>query len=1141
MSNSLKLRVLGPFELLRNEREVTEIQTQKALALLVYLATTAQAHSRSALAGLLWGGMPEAKARSNLSRALSTLRPIVGDLLNTTRHTVALEPDDNFWFDVAAFEAGIKHNAPTQRAAAVALYQSDFLTDFQVRDALEFEDWVLSQRARLRDLALQALDALATDVAEQDETGHAQAIAYCTRLLELEPWREETHRQLMALLARQGERSAALAQFERCRQLLAAELDVEPDPETVLLYEQIRDGKIGRLPGEQAAERSVHAPRHNLPAQVTPLLGREREVAELTSLLTDPSVRLVTILGPGGMGKTRLALEAAATLLTNFNHGVYLVALAPLSDPTSIVSTIATSVGYTFQNDERTARQQLCDYLREKTMLLVLDNAEHLLDGVDLYIEILQAAPEVRLLVTSRERLRLSGEALFPLTGLALADAANHETSAALQLFIQTAQRVRPNFVPTPDDWPALVQLCQLVGGMPLGLILAAVWIEMLTPAEIAAEIGRGLNFLAADLQDLPARQRSLQAIFTSTWQRLSVAERDVFQTLSIFQSGFTREAAERVAGASLQTLTTLSHKALIQRNPDGRYEIHELLRQFALETLSDQLTDARDQHSAYYCGFLAQRESALKGARQQAAMAEIGADSENIRMAWQWAVAKEEFDQLIDGLDSLGLYYLWRSRLDEGEALCRFALEQLIRTLPTDHSHDQKSIADLPASDSQNRHANSSDTAKLRFAIRISMWRTLFQRNLGQFEAANATLQHARRWLADPLLADSDNRLEQALLLFEEAEINEQNNFEASHGLIEKSLQLLDKLGDGWRTAQGLERLGHRLATVGSLERAWQHTEDSLKLRRQLVDLRGVANSLLALSNIARWMGRFEEAIELVRQSIASFKELQDVGQQALATHYLAGHLVFGGYFAESLQTFEESIAINRQLGLSETLRKSAFVLGFSLIHLGRYAEARSQIQSAIELYSEAVAAYGHKDLGRIALAEGNDEEAQQYVLKALNLFRVNGDMHGYGQALGCLGYIALRQQNLQQARSYIDESLQVAAETRMLLPSLTALTSLALLYAAEGDARGTIELYTITLQHKHVANSQWYHDVVGEQIATIATELPAEVVAAAQARGQARELSFTIKELLAQGDQGHAGNTPQRANTVRSSNRYT
>ena len=263
--------------------------------------------------------------------------------------------------------------------------------------------------------------------------------------------------------------------------------------------------------------------------------------------------------------------------------------------------TIAAAVGYTFQNDGRTPKQQLLDYLRAKELLLLLDNAEHLLTGIGLFTEILQTAANVRLLVTSRERLRLNSETVFTLEGLATSDD-EPEQGAAAALFVQSAQRVRPTFAPTAADWPAIQQICQLVGGMPLGLILAAMWVELLSPAEIAAEISRSLDFLAAELRDMPERHHSLRAVFETTWQRLSTEERTVFQKLAVFRGGFTREAAERVAGASLTTLTALKHKALIQTQPNGRFVVHELLRQFALEKLhaTGEFAEIDKRYKAY-------------------------------------------------------------------------------------------------------------------------------------------------------------------------------------------------------------------------------------------------------------------------------------------------------------------------------------------------------------------------------------------------------------------------------------------------------------------------------------------------------------------------------------------------------------
>ncbi|MEZ4708145.1 MAG: BTAD domain-containing putative transcriptional regulator [Caldilineaceae bacterium] len=687
-ASDLKLYLLGAPTVHLHGQPLTDLPA-KTQALLFYLAMTRQPHLRTALAHLLWGELPEKKARANLRKAIRQLRSVLLDYFQSDRQSVTLRVGVTIWVDAATFaeqSANAQETGALQALDdAIQLYRDDFLTGFFVRNAPDFEAWQLAQREQLREQVVGALEALAQQWTARGELAHA--IAVTRRLLRLEPWREEAHRQLMTLLARNGERGAALAHFELCRETLQRELDVEPAAETITLYEQIRADKFSFNTEHPAPIIPVAQPYYNLPTPTTLLLGRAAEIAQLLHLFADPNRRLVSIVAPGGMGKSHLAIEVATKLLPHFADGVHFVALAPLSHAETIVPTIAAAVRYRFQNDGRTPKQQLLDYLRAKELLLLLDNAEHLLAGVDLFTEILQTAPKVRLLVTSRERLRLHSETFFALTGLALSGEEDARGSAA-ELFVQTTQRVHPTFKPSAADWSAIHEICQLVGGMPLGLILAASWTELLSPAEIATEIGRSLDFLAAELHDMPKRHHSLRAVFEATWQRLSAEERTVFQKLAIFQGGFTREAAEYVAAATLATLTALKHKALIQTRSNRRYEIHELLRQFALEALGGQLEDVRDQHSAFYCAFLAQRSNDLKGARQQVVMAEIEVDRENIRLAWHWAVTTEQYEQIIGVLDSLGLFYLWRCRLDEGGTFCRFALEQLPIILPTGNFH---------------------------------------------------------------------------------------------------------------------------------------------------------------------------------------------------------------------------------------------------------------------------------------------------------------------------------------------------------------------------------------------------------------------------------------------------------------------
>lgn len=403
--------------------------------------------------------------------------------------------------------------------------------------------------------------------------------------------------------------------------------------------------------------------RHNLPAQVTDFVGREDELSELARLLGDGQLRLVTILAPGGMGKTRLSLEAAEREIARFKDGVYFIDLVPLRDENSIITAIADAISHQFSGGED-QKGELLNRLSTRSLLLVMDNFEHLLDNASLTTEILQAAPDVKIMVTSRQRLEQPGETLFHLSGMTFPEWETPEDAleyAAVKLFMQAAKRARPDFTLTVENLDYVARVCRLVAGMPLAIVLSAAWLGMLSVEEIAEELQQNIDLLEAQGGDVPARQQSARVVFDYSWQMMTADEQKIFMQLTVFRGGFSREAAQTITGANLKTLMSLVNKSLIRRDAtSGRYSIHELLRQYGRERLEKDVElyqTIQREHCHYYLQSVSERTDWLKGGRQIQAADDITADHDNVKRAWIYASEQGWFDLLKQSFEALSIY----------------------------------------------------------------------------------------------------------------------------------------------------------------------------------------------------------------------------------------------------------------------------------------------------------------------------------------------------------------------------------------------------------------------------------------------------------------------------------------------------
>ncbi|MEM7132833.1 MAG: tetratricopeptide repeat protein [Chloroflexota bacterium] len=1167
---------MGSFEARFDDSPVT--LRRKTRGLVAYLAMSNSLHSRSSLCDLLFSESndPLGALRWQLSQIRSKLGAEIlirqNDLVGLNRNAV--------WIDAVEYERrlmrAVNDVSYKHWQSVIELYRGEFLETLNMPDSSAFELWMLGQRAEIRLRHSQVLTNLINRLIEQERL--ADALVYAQRLVMLEPLQEGVYYNLIWLYGQTGQFEAAIQQYEKYRDIWQTEFGEEPSS---TLQELMTELAIAPKPVAQADSQSITQSSRglkglgsineqtnailltqvvspdtallsnrfnqptkqatlypqNLPNDPLPFVGRKQEINELRQLLASiADCRLLTLVGPGGMGKTRLAIETARTLLpgglgnvaskslqgttqhsapainnkpnntATFADGIIFVELDSVATKEGIPATIADAItatkGDAFHADIP-LDAQLINYLGEQTLLLILDNCEHLLDGASILSDILAASPNITILATSRSALNIREEWFFPLEGLAypaedhvgysqtsLSDSGQNlvtemESYDAVRLFINSASRARADF-DAKNELLHVIHICQLVEGMPLALELAAIWLRTLPIQKLVGEITKGLDLLTTRQQNMPRRHRSMRLLLEQSWQVLSTNEQKALSRLSIFRGGFCADAAETVTGTSFFTLAMLADSYLIrvsqsnirtiassQGSTTERYRIHELLRQFAHEQLlkEPQSQNATcTQHSRYYLDLLSQYSRALKGKEQASALAAIDEEIDNIYAAWQWAVDHRHLDDLSNSAESFYKYQHLSGRYHQGVSTFEAALAVL----------------------SGYEQALSESTIELTESSKEAGTPV---ESIGQITLIRC------RWLA-------------WLGVF----YHYTNDFVKSHASLEESLTLAQKFGHQREIAFALNVLGWTTGFQGNEEGNIGRLSQSLAISRTLHDHDAVADTLIRLSNFYSHLDRFVQSKEMALESVTIAQSIERADLIIAASNAVGLACYRLGETEEAERYRRQALAIAEEVGHQVGIMHASGGLGFVGIRGDQrkaqamlpYAEQGLAISRRLGIQLDIsgqcnIIGQLHEKLGNYEEAIAYGEEGLQAAQKADSPFFI------------CFNYnlmasVACKRNDFESAKAHVVQSLEAAINsgtTRLLRAGVAQSHSVLFAEAdfiAEPSRQAELYAFALSLLHCHIVSHTEGIDLspfLRERVSTLEEWLPPSVAHSATERG--------------------------------------
>lgn len=891
-------------------KSVTSDFSNKKLELLIYLAIEQCKFTREHLANLFWEDADESRGRQSLRQAISDINKVYPDLVNTDgKKLVGLNEEAVDYVDIWDFEEANNHNLYKQIAD---LYKAEFLAGYNPRNASNFfEEWLRSTREYFHQIAENALGQLLQQATKQKDTKSIQR--YARQLLTITPWDENAYRHLMLNMARQRKFDDAIKLYEQCRKVLYKEFRKLPSSLTAATYQQI-----------EMARYTIH---RQLVSYGTPFVGRERELQEVSNLLKKDDCRLLTLLGIGGVGKTRIAVEIASQTQW-FLHGACFISSSGHSLQsrdallTSFLETLNLSL--TVQDGQ----QQLYNYLQPRELLIVVDGFEHNVASARLLSDILQKAPNIKFLVTSRVQLDVPEEWIYDVQGMRFpvenpdmqkiqtarlrGDRLPFEQFDAISFYLQCVHRIKLDFS-LQDHISEVMAICQFIEGLPLGIELIASWIRQMPINEVVTTLSKEQHKLLEEPRNFPEQHRNLQIVFENSWSLLTAEEKNIFQQLAVFEGYFSLAAAQNITGASREILNGLSTKSMLQVLDNDRCYLHALLRIFANKKLSEagKADISRKKHFDYYLEFVRQRLPDLKGLHQIATLQEIEGEVENIQVAWHWGIENIQDDKLIILLEGTTQLHLIRNYYVTGIQFIESALPQTRKA--------------------KNLH------------VQLMLNKSLFHVRLGEYEVAKQCV---------------------------ESVINE-----------------CRKSKDGHYIAQAHYILGYVEYETNQYEQAEEHLQYSLSIFRTLEDRERIANCLLQIGLVAAQSPMFSskgkiarykppkpffmehyppseskreastKAIVFFEQALENYQAIGDILGQGLALHCI-GYAYYNVCNYDLAAThFERAISLLEKTKSNSDLAQSINWLAWTLQWQGNAALAKKYFLQALQTAVEALA----------------------------------------------------------------------------------------------------------------------------------------------------------------------------------------